>query len=147
MKLSNDIFFAEVESLLSENRTVEILLRGNSMRPLLRDGRDKAAMCRYDGGNIAIGDIMLFRYRGNHVMHRVIGIDGDRVVFAGDGNYKLVEIVTREDIVARVTTIIRPSGKRIACDSRKWRTWSRLWLMLPREVRRVILGVMRRIKF
>ena len=79
-------------------------------------------------------------------MHRVVRIDGDPIVFEGDGNYKRKEIVTRSDIIALVKTIIRPSGRSVECSSRRWHTMSRMWLILPRELRRIILGVMRRIK-
>ena len=146
MKLSNDIFFAEVEELLAEGRQVTITVRGNSMRPLLRDGRDKVVMRKAKDEDIRKGSIMLFRYRGSHVMHRVTKIEGDVVVFEGDGNYKLQEVATRKDIVAVVEAIVRPSGRRIECSSRRWRVLSFMWLSQARFERRVILGIMRRLK-
>lgn len=145
MKINNKIFFAEVERLLTEDLTATILVRGNSMRPLLRDGRDKVVLRRSQESDIAIGEIMLFRYRGDCIMHRVVEINGDTVVFAGDGNYKTQEKVRRTDVIARVETVVRPSGRVVKCDSLRWRTMSRAWLILPRELRRIILGVMRRI--
>ena len=146
MKLSNDIFFAEVEGLLAEGRQVTITVRGNSMRPLLRDGRDKVVMRKAKDEDIRKGAIMLFRYRGSHVMHRVRKIEGDVVIFEGDGNYKLQEVVTRKDIVAVVEAVVRPSGRRIECSSRRWRFLSFMWLSQMRIERRVILGIMRRLK-
>ena len=146
MKLSNDIFFAEVEELLAEGRQVTITVRGNSMRPLLRDGRDKVVMRKAKDEDIRKGAIMLFRYRGSHVMHRVRKIEGDVVIFEGDGNYKLQEVVTRKDIVAVVEAVVRPSGRRIECSSRRWRFLSFMWLSQMRIERRVILGIMRRLK-
>lgn len=146
MRLKNDIFFAEVEHLLSENRDVEIMVRGNSMRPLLRDNRDRVVIRPSCPDDICCGAIMLFRHRGQYVMHRVLEIDGDRITFAGDGNYKLQEVVTRNDVVARVVAVVRPSDRRIDCDSRQWRIMSRGWLILPPMIRRIILGVFRRLK-
>ena len=143
MEINNKIFFAEVERLLTEDITATILVRGNSMRPLLRDGRDKVVLRRSQESDIAIGEIMLFRYRGDCIMHRVVEIDGDKVVFAGDGNYKTK--VRRTEVIARVISVVRPSGRVVKCDSLRWRTMSRAWLILPRELRRIILGVMRRI--
>ena len=144
MKLSNDIFFAEVEELLAEGKQVTITVRGNSMRPLLRDGRDKVVLRKAKNEDIRKGAVMLFRYRGSHVMHRVRGIEGDVVIFEGDGNYKLQEVVTRKDIVAVVEAVVRPSGRRIECSSRRWRALSFLWLSQTRFERRVMLGIMRR---
>ena len=146
MRLKNDIFFAEVEQLLAEGRQVVILARGNSMRPLLRDGRDKIVLRRANDEDIRKGAVMLFRYRGSHVMHRVRKIEGDVITFEGDGNYKLQEIALRKDIVAVMEAVVRPSGKRIECSSRRWRFLSFMWLSQTRIERRVILGIMRRLK-
>ena len=146
MRLNNNIFFAEVEELLAEGKQVTILVRGNSMRPLMRDGRDKVVMRKANDEDIKKGAVMLFRYRGSHVMHRVTKIEGDVVVFEGDGNYKLQEVATRKDIVAVVEAIVRPSGRRIECSSRRWRVLSFMWLSQARFERRVILGIMRRLK-
>ena len=146
MRLNNNIFFAEVEELLAEGKQVTILVRGNSMRPLLRDGRDKVVLRKANDEDIKKGAVMLFRYRGSHVMHRVTKIEGDVVVFEGDGNYKLQEVATRKDIVAIVEAIVRPSGRLIECSSRRWRFLSFMWLSQARLERRVILGIMRRLK-
>lgn len=145
MRLKNDIFFAEVEELLAEGRQVTILVRGNSMRPLLRDGRDKVILRRANDEDIRKGAVMLFRYRGSHVMHRVTRIEGDVVIFEGDGNYKMQEIALRKDIIAVMEAVVRPSGRRIECSSRRWCILSFMWLSQARIERRVILGIMRRL--
>ena len=145
MRLKNDIFFAEVETLLDEGRQVVILARGNSMRPLLRDGRDKIVLRKAHDEDIRKGAVMLFRHRGSYVMHRVTKIEGDVVVFEGDGNYKMQEIALRKDIIAVMEAVVRPSGRRIECSSRRWRILSFMWLSQARIERRVILGIMRRL--
>ena len=145
MRLKNDIFFAEVEELLDEGRQVTILVRGNSMRPLLRDGRDKVILRRANDEDIRKGAVMLFRHRGSYVMHRVTKIEGDVVVFEGDGNYKMQEIALRKDIIAVMEAVVRPSGRRIECSSRRWRILSFMWLSQARIELRVILGIMRRL--
>jgi signal peptidase I len=145
MRLKNDIFFAEVEELLAEGRQVTILVRGNSMRPLLRDGRDKVILRRANDEDIRKGAVMLFRHRGSHVMHRVTKIEGDVVIFEGDGNYKMQEIALRKDIIAVMEAVVRPSGRRIECSSSRWRILSFMWLSQARIERRVILGIMRRL--
>ena len=146
MIIKNNIFFTEVEQLLSEGQEVTILVKGNSMRPLLRNERDRVILRKHRDEDIRKGAVMLFRYRGSYVMHRVVKIEDDVVIFEGDGNYKLQEIATRKDIVAVVVAIVRPSGKSIGCDSRRWRLASWWWLSKTRFERRVILGIMRRLK-
>lgn len=144
MQISNDIFFAEVERLLNEGGEVMITIRGNSMQPVLRDGRDKVVLRRYEGSEVLRGEVMLFRYRGGHVLHRVVSVEGERITFAGDGNYKLYEQAQRSDIVARMVAYIK-DGRRVECTGREWRRYSRLWMALPMLLRRVILGVKRRL--
>ena len=144
MRISNDIFFAEVEALLLASEEVTIPIRGNSMLPMLRDGCDAVVLRRYDGGEVVVGDVMLFRYRAGHVLHRVVRVDREKITFAGDGNYQLYEQASREEIVARMVAYVR-DGHRRGCDERTWRCFTRLWTMLPMLLRRVILGIMRRI--
>ena len=62
-ELSNKIFFAEVERLISEGENVTITLKGHSMRPWLRSERHKVVLRPYTIGEVKIGDIVLFRYK------------------------------------------------------------------------------------
>ena len=145
MKINSDIFFAEVERLLTESDEVTITIRGNSMRPMLRDGRDGVVLRRYESEPIRVGDVMLFKYRSGYVLHRVIKIEDEQITFAGDGNYKIYEQAQRSEIVARMVAYVR-DGRRVECKDREWQRYSRLWMALPMIVRRVVLGVMRRLK-
>lgn len=145
MKLSNELFFAQVESLLSTGEEVEILVKGHSMTPLMLSGKDVAILRSATDADIKVGAVVLFRYRGAHVLHRIEKIEGDRITFAGDGNYKIKEVATRQDIVAVMVAVKRSSGRRVECSEKSWRWQSRAWLMLPAFVRRVILGIRRRL--
>ncbi|MBO4992650.1 MAG: hypothetical protein J6C60_00135 [Alistipes sp.] len=145
MKLSNELFFAQVESLLSTGEEVEILVKGHSMTPLMLSGKDVAILRSATDADIKVGAVVLFRYRGAHVLHRIEKIEGDRITFAGDGNYKIKEVATRQDIVAVMVAVKRSSGRRVECSGKSWRWQSRAWLMLPEFARRVILGIRRRL--
>lgn len=145
MKLSNELFFAQVESLLSTGEEVEILVKGHSMTPLMLSGKDVAILRSATDADIKVGTVVLFRYRGAHVLHRIEKIKGDKITFAGDGNYKIKEVATRQDIVAVMVAVKRSSGRRVECSGKSWHWQSRAWLMLPAFVRRVILGIRRRL--
>lgn len=145
--LPNEIFFAEVERMIAEGDSVIIKVKGNSMRPLIRSDRTSVRLSPCDVSTLELGDVVLFRYRGRHVMHRIIERREDDLLLAGDGNYKQVERCRLGDVVAKVDAVIRPDGKVIACDSRRWRTASRCWLALPQFVRRCILSAMYRLGF
>ena len=146
LQVDNKIFFAEVENLLAEGESVTVRVRGCSMMPHLRDGKHSVVVRRCKAEDIKLGAVMFFEYRGQWIMHRLRKIDGDRLIFAGDGNYKLEEIVGRDALRGVVTDIISPSGKKLSCESFLWRFKSGAWLMLPAIVRRYMLAIIRRLK-
>ncbi len=164
MRLSSRIFFEQVEALLTEGREVQIRMRGHSMRPLLRDGRDTAVVAplvrtaaqqpdtpRIGAGHptpmpivdmrptLRRGDVVLFRCGDCHILHRIVHRCGDDFVLAGDGNYRITERCRTADILARLERVVRPSGRTIECRSLRWRLQSRLWLALPSGLRRFLL--------
>lgn len=146
MRISNELFFEEVERLLSEGLEAEFILRGFSMRPLLEDKRDRVIVAPLRGERPQCGEVYLFRYRGRHLLHRLHRIEGEELVMRGDGNYLLEERCRACDLVARLVRVRRASGKVIDCASTSWRRKSKLWCALPAMVRRIILGVLRRVK-
>jgi signal peptidase I len=146
LELRNDIFFAEVERMISEGQSVTIPVKGFSMRPMMRSEKDKVILTAHSDNDIKQRAVMLFRHNGHHIMHRIVKIEGQNITFAGDGNYRIREQATKDDIVAQVTAIIRPSGHVILLDSRRWRIYSTLWLALPKIVRRFILGLTNKLR-
>ena len=68
-------------------------------------------------------DVVLFRYRGKHVLHRIICREGERLLIQGDGSIVAKEECTVDDVVGKVVQICRPSGKEIPVGSWQW-TWS-----------------------
>ena len=146
LNINNNLFFAEVESLLSEGESVTVRVRGCSMMPHLRDGKHSVVVRRCTADDIKIGAVIFFEYRGQWIMHRLRRIESERLIFAGDGNYKLEEVVGRDALRGVVTDIILPSGKKLSCEGCKWRFKSSVWLMLPAIVRRYMLAIIRRLK-
>ena len=145
--LPNEIFFAEVEQLLSEGRDVVITVQGNSMRPFILNGRTRAVLAACDRTTLTEGDVVLFRYRGRHVLHRIVERHGDDLVLAGDGNYRQQERCRTQDVAARMKAVISAGGRTTDCDSRPWRWSSAVWLRLPAIVRRAVVSLMRRAGF
>ena len=146
LQVDNKIFFAEVENLLAEGESVTVRVRGCSMMPHLRDGKHSVVVRRCKAEDIKLGAVMFFEYRGQWIMHRLRRIEGEKLIFAGDGNYKLEEVVGRDALRGVVTDIISPSGKKLSCESFLWRFKSGAWLMLPAIVRRYMLAIIRILK-
>lgn len=144
--ISNDIFFAHIEDLLAEGQSALIRVKGYSMRPFMRSDRTQVRIAPLTTcEDLKVGDIVLFRYRGRHIMHRIHRIEEEIITLAGDGNYRQWEQCNRKDVVGIVSHVIKFNGRTIPCSSRRWRLNSALWLALPQLARRAILGILWRV--
>ena len=139
--INNDEFFGRVLEHLDRGQSVTIPVKGFSMLPFIRGEKDLVVLER-PSRPYRVGDIVLFRYAGRYVMHRILSIDGQSVVIMGDGVLENTEKVTPEDIYGRVTEIQRSGRRKLDPDSRfqtfRSRTWRKL---LP--VRRYLLYIYR----
>lgn len=128
--VANDVFFSYVESEIAEGRSVRFRMKGISMHPFLRNGRDDVVLypCRPD--ELKPMDVVLFRYQGKHLLHRILRKEGERLLIQGDGSFVAKEECLLDDVVGIVRESYRPSGKRVSVDSRCWKLLSRLWRML-----------------
>ncbi|MBR0072261.1 MAG: S26 family signal peptidase, partial [Bacteroidales bacterium] len=73
--LPNDIFFGLVTDQLEQGRTITIPLTGTSMSPTLQQGRDNLVLAPLSP-NVPLRryDVVLFRYRGAYILHRIMKI-------------------------------------------------------------------------
>ena len=141
--LSNDIFFAQVESEIAAGRSVRFKVKGHSMYPLLRNGKDEVTLSPLEKVP-AVNDIVLFRYRGKHILHRIISIEGDTYTIQGDGIYLSCEFCTREEIIGVVTHIHKNGKVTIMTTSKRSKFYIFCWRRLL-FCRRYLLAVLRRI--
>ena len=126
-KVSNDVLFAWVEEEIAQGKPVRFRLKGNSMFPLLRNMKDSVILEKCSMHDLKPMDVVLFRYRGTHVLHRIIQRTGDDLLIQGDGSIVAMEQCTVNDVVGKVTGICRPSGKIVSVENWKWKLSSRLW--------------------
>ena len=134
--LPNDILLGEVAAVLQEGREAVILPTGKSMLPFIREGVDRVVLRKKD--SFEIGDIVLARFDGRYLLHRIVALDGDAVTLMGDGNLRGQEKGRTDEIVGTVSAIIRPDGRRHAPGK------GRLWRAL-KPVRRYLLAIYRRL--
>ena len=131
----NAVLLEDAASLMEEGHEVSFTPLGNSMLPFIRGGKDAVRMRKLPG--VEVGDIVLFRFQGRYVLHRVIGKEGEKLTLMGDGNIRGKEYCRLEDVMGTVVAIER-NGKSIR--PAKGRLWNRL---LP--LRRYILAIYRRL--
>ena len=127
-RIANECFFAWVESEIKSGRSVKFRVKGNSMMPLLRNGKDEVVVGPYDKEELKLFDVILFRQTDRYVLHRIIQKRGSRYLMQGDGVCRFYEECEDTDIIGVVRKVCRPSGKKIETDSMCWRLESRLWL-------------------
>jgi hypothetical protein len=142
IQISNAELFPHIIALLEEGHTVNLKLRGFSMRPFLEDKRDTAVMKKAE--EAVCGEPVLAEIApGRYVLHRIIEIDGDNITLLGDGNLT-VEHCQKSDIKAQIVGFYRKGRTTMdTLQGRKWRTYSRVWMFL-RPIRRYLLGIYRR---
>ena len=140
-----DITKNSIEHLVAPGDRFKIMVTGYSMLPLLGYGRDVIVVRRTEGDEPILGRIAMFSTADRHiVVHRVVGIDGDMVIFQGDGNPYSVERCQRNEVIGVVEDVIREDGRVVSCTTRLWRLRERVWLWQPRIIRRYALAILRR---
>ncbi len=143
--LPNAIMLGEASRMLLEGHAVTIMTKGSSMSPFIRGERDSVELEKRD--DVEVGDICLCHLgNGRYVLHRVHARKGDRLQLKGDGNLDATEACTVQDVCGTVSAIMNGDRRRFNCDSPSFKRMSRRWVAAPRIVRRICLGIYRRIK-
>lgn len=126
--------------LLEEGHTVTLPLRGYSMRPFLEDNRDKALLRKATPKDMKEGNAVLAEVKPHqYVLHRIVKIEGEKVILRGDGNFG-VEVCQRKNVKGAVIGFYRKGRKTIdRTDALKWRIYSKLWTCLF-PIRRYLLA-------
>ena len=101
-RIANECFFAWVESEIKSGRSVKFRVKGNSMMPLLRNGKDEVVVGPYDKEELKLFDVILFRQTDRYVLHRIIQKRGSRYLMQGDGVCRFYEECEDTDIIGVV---------------------------------------------
>lgn len=123
--IDNNVFFEQLCSRIAEGESVMLKLRGNSMLPLLRNGKDNLLLAPVPHGYVFEKDeVLLFRYNGSFVLHRVVRSTGDDLLMQGD-NCVSQEHISSRDVVARLIAVQRPNKKMLSTDGWAWKSLSK----------------------
>ena len=141
--MNNHEIIAEAIRLMDEGITVTLPVDGRSMLPFIIGGKESVILQKPT--NPKVGDVVLAWVEGcRYVVHRIIGIDGDRVTLMGDGNLIGTEHCTLGDIKAIATHVVSADDKKHDLYNR-WRKLAANWWYRLRPVRRYLLAIYRRI--
>lgn len=99
---------------------------GDSMQPLIRQGRD-LLLIEKPNGRLKKYDVPLYkRDNGQYVLHRILKVRKDDYVICGD-NRRLKEYgITDRHIIGVLKAVIR-DGKEISTDSKMYILYVHLW--------------------
>lgn len=108
---------------------VTICLEGESMRPLIRKGRDPVTIVPLSR-ELQRGDVVLFTLGdGRYVVHRVWKLKDGFIRTFGDNCWNPEPWFPREQVLGLVVRFVR-SGRTHRLDTPQARAWGRLWMGL-----------------
>ncbi len=117
---------------------------GVSMKPMLRNRRDRIVVLPVGDRTLGKGDLPLYRRPdGAYVLHRIIGVKGDHYIIRGDNTYAK-EIVPHAWVLGYVSEFYR-GERHVLSSSKRYRLYVTLWqllypLRLPVHKLRVLIG-------
>lgn len=137
--LPNADLLSQAAGFLDSGMDVLLPVKGNSMLPFIRSGKDLALVRKEK--EVREGDVVLaLDSTGQYVIHRVVRIEDDgAMTLKGDGNLYGTESCTRKDVLGTVIEVRKPSGKVLF--PRHVRSWQKMPVLL----RRVILALYKRL--
>lgn len=109
--------------------SVTICLEGESMRPLIRKGKDPVTIVPLSR-ELRKGDVVLFTLgKGRYVVHRVWKLKPGWVQTFGDNCWNPEPWFPQEQVLGQVVKFSR-NGKTCRLDTPAARAWGRCWLAL-----------------
>ncbi|MEA5006161.1 MAG: S24/S26 family peptidase [Rikenellaceae bacterium] len=100
-----------IEESIRNGKSVTLTVRGNSMQPRLRDGKDVVELHPFSPDDIKVGDVILFRYGNRFILHRIIHIDRtdkiDPLLITKGDALKTTEKITMSAVVALAALPLR----------------------------------------
>lgn len=107
---------------------VTICLEGDSMRPLIRRGKDPVTIIPLYRP-LQKSDVVLFRLGERYIVHRVWKLEAGRVRTFGDNCWKPDPWIPESQVLGLVVKYSR-SGKVHQLDTRQSRAWGRIWMAI-----------------
>ena len=99
---------------------------GDSMLPLIRQGRDLLIISAVNG-RLKKYDVPLYkRDSGQYVLHRILKVRADDYVICGDNRWQREYGISDRHIIGVLTGIVR-DGKEISVNDKRYRLYVHLW--------------------
>lgn len=131
-----------IERSIKELGYAVVPIKGTSMMPLLKEGRDRVELKPYCHERLKKGDVVLYKKNdGTLVLHRIIKTEyGEFFTVLGDHQFNNDERVNNNQIIA-VACGFFIKGRYVNEQTRWYRLYKKIWLC-NLNVRRIILAVL-----
>ena len=117
---------SSIEEILADEGRLAYSNVGDSMLPLIRQGRDLVVIERVSG-RLKKYDVPLYRRDGGqYVLHRVLKVRQDDYVLCGDNRWRRETGVTDRHVRGVLTAVVR-DGKELPVTDRRYRLYVHLW--------------------
>lgn len=117
-----------------QGHRVCLLGKGQSMWPLLVDGRDYIFLESVEKDTELIrGDVVLYQANGRYILHRIYRVTEKGYEMLGDGNVMVEPPLPREQIFLKAVAYER-KGKRVSADAWQLQVYAKVWMRM-RKVR------------
>ena len=107
---------------------VTICLEGDSMRPLIRRGRDPVTIIPINRP-LQKGDVVLFRLGERYIVHRVWQMKDGMVRTFGDNCWNPEPWFPEEQVLGLVVRFVR-AGRTFRLDTPAARAWGQVWMTI-----------------
>ncbi|MBR2651202.1 MAG: S24/S26 family peptidase [Clostridia bacterium] len=115
-----------LEEIIKEQGSLASVIKGVSMRPLLKTDRDVIIVSALTG-DLKKYDVPLYKVGKKYVLHRIIGVDKEKRIYIirGDNTYKK-EYVPFDAVIGCLTSFNR-CGKHYSVSHFGYRAYARFW--------------------
>ena len=114
------------EEIINRDGKLIYTNKGNSMMPLIKEGRDLIVIEKPQG-RLKKYDVPLYkRDSGQYVLHRIIKVRQDDYVTCGDNRYNKEYGITDRHIIGVLTAVVR-NGKKISVTDLHYKIYVHLW--------------------
>lgn len=120
------------EQILEETGTLVYHNVGDSMMPLIKEGRDVLVIVKRPEGRLRRLDIPLYRRptdpAGKYVLHRIVWVKNDGTYLICGDNRRWVEKGVKDEQIIGVLKALVRDGKTVELDkSWKYKLYSHIW--------------------
>ncbi|WP_407449064.1 S24/S26 family peptidase [Fibrobacter sp.] len=141
---TDEQILSEAIRLVGEGVQVTLPVNGRSMYPFIVGGRESVVLVK--PLELRVGYVVLAQVEGGrHVVHRIVGIDDDRITLMGDGNLQGREHCKIDGVKALAVQVVGETGKKRPLYGFCGNLCAKIWYT-ARPVRRYLLKIFRVVK-